>query len=135
MDNDKLPLELAELEQRLVARPCPEPAAGLRRRVLGAVARELEQPAAPRLSWTTMAVPAAAVLLWINLSMSAVNHTDWHFGSRTDRATFAASATRLRTLFPEMSEGEAYRQALLLEAGAYLTPAPDVQPRPRPLSY
>jgi hypothetical protein len=127
MDPNELPPDLAELERRLAGRPRPEPAAGLRPRVLAAVGRELGRRGGGS-AWRFAAATAAAALLWINFSMSVANDMDWRLGRGLDGATLAAAAGRLRQLVPELPEREALRQALLLQAGSRLVPAPDLRP-------
>ena len=85
MNESELPDELGRLERELAERPCPEPSADLRSRVLRLVEAELDgaglrraEPARPRAGWLSFAVAtAAAVLIWINLSMSAANATSF----------------------------------------------------------
>jgi hypothetical protein len=74
MNLDSMPSELVELENRLLARRGVEPPAGLRDRVLRAVA----ESALPKRGdgWYRAAL-AAAVLVAINLSMIWASQTEY----------------------------------------------------------
>src|SRR4051794_23540771 len=63
-----------DLERQLAGRGCPEPAADLRDRILGAVgsAKRQQQPPTRRL-WPVVWRVAAAVILALNLALSAAN--------------------------------------------------------------
>src|SRR5262245_41377859 len=122
MSDGSLPPELAEVEVRLVARASVEPSADFAARVLGSVHVALRQrPAdAPTSAggWRSWAAVAAAVLVGINLSMSAAADTDWHLGPEVEPGRAAALADELRALAPDLPASELRRQALLARAGA-----------------
>src|SRR5688500_11427477 len=114
MSDSELPDDLAALEQALSARRGPDGGAELRSRVLramGGEARRRDLPWRPLRKGGRYLAAAAAVLLWINLSMSMVANTEW-------RAPVAADydadrlAARIRALAPELSQRESRRQAL-----------------------
>ncbi len=120
-----LPDDLAGLERRLARRVRPEAGAALRERVLGSVRDELRRPVRRGGAWRYAAALAAVVLLGANLSLSAALRADWRrCGNGDDQLT--ATAARLRQLDPELSEREARREALLLQARARLAPVPVV---------
>jgi hypothetical protein len=123
MTPDPLPPDLLAIERELAARPRPQPSPDLRARVLAATRRECPAPARAGFGRFAMAT-AAAALLAINLSASLANNTDWHLRSPAGEPDVADLAGRIRELAPDIPEREARRQALLLRAGAGLTPAP-----------
>jgi hypothetical protein len=128
MSDDALPPDLAALERELSAHGEVRPSADLRRRVLAAVGEELaDRPR--RWSWRLAFVAAAAVLLWINFSMSVTNNAGWPRDAGYGGDRLQETARRIRDLVPDMPESEVYRQALLARAGASLSPTPP------PLAY
>jgi hypothetical protein len=112
-----LPDDLAGLERDLLAHAGDPPDASLRPRVLAAMREALRRE---RRSPWRLAAAAAAVLLWINFSMSAASNTTWRLDAGLDRDRIEAAARDIRALAPELSEREAYRQALRTS----LQPAP-----------
>jgi hypothetical protein len=78
--------------------------------------------------WQFAAVVAAGMLLAINLSMSVANDMDWCLASGIDSERVAATASRIHELVPDLSEQEAYRQALVFQAAAQVPPLPDCKP-------
>lgn len=128
-DDADLPPELRELEAALKARKTPAASAGLRSRVLEAARNEAAQ--SPKTSWRGFwkfaAGVAAALVLGCNLSMSAANDTNLRLGMRSDASDSQAALARLREILPEMSEDEARRQLLLLQARAQLVGTPQVR--------
>ena len=135
MNEPELPNELERLERELAERPCPEPSADLRNRVLGTVEAELDGTA-PRPAeslrtrvsgWLTFATATAAtVLVWINLSLGAANASSYDLRLPPQPHSLDETARQIRELLPEMSEQEARRYAVILEGGADLVPCPDV---------
>ena len=102
-ENFPLPPELEWLEQDLAGRACPEPSHDLRRRVMTDVRAELRRDRARR-NWAFAAALAATVALWMNLSLSATQATD--YGLRCDGHAAATDAgprqiDLLRELLPE----------------------------------
>ena len=123
MENFELPDDLADLESRLAGRPRLEPGATFRDRLLAAVRQELQDGgAAPgwRASWQFAAAVAAIVVLWANFSMSVANDTNWRLAGDPKSVDTKALAAELRKLFPDMSEQEANRQALVVQGRSRL---------------
>ena len=123
MENHDLPPDLHELERDLAGRPRPVPPAALRQRVIGCVRAELRRNGS-RNGWTFAAGVAAAVLVWVNLSLSATLATD--FGPQPDRPRRPVEkvAAEIQRLLPGLSDEEARRQAILLQAGSDLRGRP-----------
>jgi hypothetical protein len=86
MENEQLPPELQELEHTLASRSLPEPSAELHQRILADVQVQLR---AERRSdrWRFAVAVAAVVLIWMNLSMSATQATDFGFSRNVSRAS------------------------------------------------
>jgi hypothetical protein len=113
------PDDLDDLERDLCDHPLPEPSPDFRRQVLDAMLAEARRP--PRPDWVSLgpfAAPAAALLLAINLSMSVANDSDFRFAAPASRGQVRDTAARVRALFPELTEEEALRYALVLQAGS-----------------
>jgi hypothetical protein len=130
MENFELPDDLAELESRLAGRPRLEPGATFRDRLLAAVGQELQDVGAVpgwRSSWQFAAAVAAAVVLWANFSMSVANDTNWRLAGDPESVDTKTLAAELRKLFPDMSEQEVNRQALVLQSGTRLPPQVDAR--------
>ena len=119
MENHDLPPDLQELERDLAGRPRPVPPAALRQRVIGGVRAELRRNGS-RNGWTFAAGLAAAVVVWVNLSLSATLATG--FGSKRGGTgpPVEKVAEQIQQLLPELSDEEARRQAVLLQAGSDL---------------
>ncbi|HYG74046.1 MAG TPA: hypothetical protein VEK08_03490 [Planctomycetota bacterium] len=124
-ESDELPPELSELEQQLRARRVPAGGEVYKQRVLQAVMNErraTERPSA-RLkraasAWTFAAAIAAAVLLWLNLSLIAVSDTQLRAGAGGSSDERREAVQQLLEAVPELSIEDAQRQVLLFEAGA-----------------
>ncbi len=125
MDDNQLPAELQQLERELAGRPRPVPPAELRRRVIDGARAELRRNGS-RNGWTFAAAVAAAVVVWINLSMSATLGTDYGPGPDTAGPPVDKVAAQIRQLLPELSQRDALRQAVLLQARSDLTLYPSV---------
>jgi hypothetical protein len=135
MTDPDLPEDLASLERELAARPRPRPSDDMRDRVLSGMEANLTGAHAPvrrRMGpWEFALAAAAAILIWANLSMSAVNRMDWEADGRFRNGIETAVAL-VQELVPELSEAEARRQVLLLKAAERLVRAPKpARPRPR----
>jgi len=128
LNDPPLPPDLERLQRDLARRPSGDPPPELRRRVLAAVLAELGAPPAGA-RWTFAAETAAAVLLWINLSISATATTNGA-PPRPPGATTAAVAEQIRRALPDLPPREALAYARLLRAGANLLPARAALPRP-----
>jgi hypothetical protein len=129
-DEASWPSNLVDLERLLADRIRQEPAPDLRQRVQAAVSRELDRQAGERtkrLRWRRLGAAAAVVLVWINFSTSLVNNMDWRFRGDNGGAEMAAAARHVRKLAPDLSEQDAMRQALLLQAGSRAAPAPYIR--------
>jgi hypothetical protein len=131
MRDDTLPPGLAALERELSGASGADPPADLRRRVLTAVGEELA--ARPRRPWRVAFAAAAAVLLWVNLSMSVTSNVGWPRDAAIEGDRLEETARQIRDLVPGLPEGEVYRQALLARAGPRLAPAPAPLPSPHRL--
>jgi len=116
MEDEQLSAELEELERDLAGRPRAEPSADLRERVIEGVQAELRRRKA-RNGWAFAAAVAAAALVWINLSLSATLGTDYGPRRVRPRPPVDRMAQQIQQLLPELSDCEALRQAVLLEAG------------------
>jgi hypothetical protein len=123
MESSELPDDLANLERRLAERPRLEPNADFRHRLLLAVRLELREGGTllvRRSSWQFAAAVAAAVVLWANFSMSVANDTNWRLAGDPQSVDTKAMSAELRKLFPDMSEEEISRQALVVQGGSRL---------------
>src|SRR6516162_4383550 len=124
MQDDELPPELVRLEHELGMRPRSEPSADLRNRIVARTNR-IEQLSPDRLSFVELAIAtAAAVMLCLNLSMSLANETDYGVGARLDSKRLRAAAEEIAKLLPDESPPEAFRHALVLDAGSHLILCP-----------
>lgn len=117
MENEQLPPELEQLERDLADRPRLDPPAELRQRVIGGVRAELRRDG-PRNGWAFAAAVAAVVLVWLNLSLSATLATDCGPPPHTPAREVGKVAEQIQKLLPELSQREALRQAVLLQAGS-----------------
>jgi hypothetical protein len=131
MANEGMPPELESLERELMDRKVPGPSEDLRQRVVSAARAARGKRASSRrlrhvANWRFAAAAAAAVVLWLNLSMSAVNNTTLFARDRGDVRELKDSVRRLCSLLPELSEDEAVRRALLMKARAGWVPVPPV---------
>jgi hypothetical protein len=121
MSHADLPPELRQLESALTSSQ-PEPSPALRQRVLAAVGRELRSSPAAGVWWLAAGV-AAAVLLAINFSISAINDMDFGLGGGIGDDV-GTTASQIHALLPDWPQRETRRQALLLAAGTCLVPGP-----------
>jgi hypothetical protein len=101
----------------------------MRQRVIESARVELQRGGA-RNGWTFAAAVAAAVVVWINLSMSATLATDCGYRPDTPRRPLDEVAGQIQQLLPELPEGEAMRQAALLQAGSHLPEYPTLSAGP-----
>jgi hypothetical protein len=97
----------------------------LRHRVLDDVRSRLRHEQSQS-RWQFAAAVAAAAMLWMNLSLSATQATD--FGLRPSRPSESIEtiARQIEQLAPDLSPREARRQAILLQAGSNLVCYPDL---------
>ena len=139
-ETPQLPPELDRLERDLAERLCPGPSTELRDRVIRTVEGELGHaglppaglrraglPSTRASGWLAFAVStAAAVLIWVNLSLSAAQATSYDLRIPAEPHSLDATARQIRELVPEMSKQEARRHAVLLHGGADLVDCPSV---------
>jgi hypothetical protein len=95
MNPHSMPAELVELEDRLRGRAGEEPGAGLRDRVLRAVA-EAAAPAQSSVAGWHWAAIAAGVLVVMNLSMISASQTEFSLGPASGLNQMAAELAALR---------------------------------------
>ena len=128
MDDLDLPAAWSALEGALGAREVPALQPALRGRILAAAARARTPSSSRRRLaradfWTFAAGVAAAILLWINFSMSAVNDTSWGSGPVSGEAARRLLIAQVREALPGISDHEASLHAFGLEARAALIPS------------
>jgi hypothetical protein len=82
MDNEPLSAELEQLESALCRRSLPTVPSGLRHRVLDDLQSRLRREQSQS-RWQFAAAVAVAAMIWMNLSLSATQATD--FGFRLSR--------------------------------------------------
>lgn len=125
MDNGQLPSDLQQLEVDLGNRSLPKPSDNLRQRVLDDLRTRLRSERS-RSRWQFAAALAATVLLWMNLSMSATQATDFGLRRREPTESVETMAKQIAQLAPELSPEDARREAILLRAGVNLICLPDL---------
>jgi hypothetical protein len=127
MRSEPLPPDLRELQEQLARRPCPEPAADFRARVLSAMANADRLPVAARFArrWRLVWQVAAAVVLALNLGMSAANAV------RFQRLTPPALTQPVPPGVADPFDANDRFQRVATRALAGLTPAPDIGPLSR----
>jgi hypothetical protein len=100
----------------------------LQQRVLGDVRSKLRAKRR-QTNLQFAAAVAAAALLWMNLSMSATQATDFGFRrSLTNESSESIEtvAQQIRQLAPQFSPEEARREAILRRAGSDMLYLPDI---------
>lgn len=102
---EPLPTGLQQLEQSLAQGVGPGPPEALRDRVMSDVRTELRRERSRR-NWAFAAVVAASVALWMNLSLSATQATD--YGLRAGGYTVGGDvgSRQIDLLREFLSEGE-----------------------------
>ena len=125
MEEKQLSPELQRLERLLADRPMPDTPAALRGRVLGGIRVELCRN---RLHdrWKFTAAMAATVVLWINLSLSATQATDYGLQLGSPQPLGRAVAEEIQEVLPELPPREVLRQSMLLQAGSKLAWSTDL---------
>ena len=119
LDESRLPNDLADLERRLTSAATSEPPQALRAKVDRRVRAELA--GSGRLeAWQFAAAVAAAILILLNFSLSAVARPRRLDG--IDRAKVAWLRAELSDLDLGLSSQEIDRQSLLMAAGDELIP-------------
>ena len=120
---DKLPPDLAALDQQLAELPQMQPSPALRRRIEVSIAEALSPEG--RWSWGWFSAAAAVMLLLVgNLSMSAAVLTYVHMSSPRSTPVYSHSVDRLQELLPELSRQDASHHAVLLDAAGRIMPYP-----------
>jgi hypothetical protein len=127
MHDSQLPPELQQLERDLADRSRQRASNDLRPRILGDLQVRLraERTAA---RWQFALAVAVVVLVWMNLSMSATQATDFGLRPARPSESIEAVAERIRQLAPELPPTEARRQAVLFRAGSAVNCCPGVTP-------
>lgn len=132
MNDWQLDDDLQSLENELARRPPRRPSTELRQRVLAEAQAQLgvKRSAKRRqFDWQFAAAAAVVMLVWMNLSMSGTQATD--FGFRRGAAlepveSVETIAQRIEQLAPDMPPREVRRQALLMQAGVNMSYMPDL---------
>ena len=133
MNDYQLPPELESLERELAARSTPLPAAELRRRITSGVHTRLRRER--RLDyWRFAAAVAIVAAVWLNLSLTAVSVTDFHFQLADRRSSVEITTREIQNLLPEMSETDVRREAMLLCAGNNLVMCPKLSLSPNTIN-
>ncbi|HEY4760028.1 MAG TPA: hypothetical protein VIH42_05550 [Thermoguttaceae bacterium] len=125
MNDWQLPPELESLERELAARLTPDPSAELRLRITGGVYTQLRRERRQE-SWRFAIAVAIVVGVWINLSFSAVQHTDFLFKANKETPPVEQTAQQIQNLLPDMSESDAQHEALLLCSSSNLLMYPRI---------
>jgi hypothetical protein len=124
-ENFPLPPELQRIEQLLTARPPLLPSSRLKDNFLCSLQVELRREQT-RARWAFAVAMAAIVLLWLNLSLSATQATDYGITLHCRQQSAEGIAEEIRLLLPDLTPQEAKRQAVLLWAGADVVPCPNL---------
>jgi hypothetical protein len=118
-----MPPELRDLEESLSRRSLPAPSEGLKARVLASARLSLARERAGR-RWSWAAGVAATAALLANLSSNPGGLEALGAPAPIDRASVRRTADVIRETFPEIPEGEALRQAILMAAAERSFPLP-----------
>ncbi len=108
MEDSQFPSELQQIERDLANCFLSVTSADLRQRVLNELRSRLRAERS-RDAWQFAAVVAAAALLWINLSISATQATDFDLRPKGPAESVTAIAQQIRQLLPELSPEEVRR--------------------------
>ncbi len=128
MPPDPVPPNRRDLEDRLARRSCPEPAADFRARVLSATAASRDPPAPVRSArrWRTVWRAAAAVVLALNVGMSAANGVAYRRLATLTEAEGGPARPPSGPRVPDALDADDRFQRLAASALANVRPAPDV---------
>ena len=121
MEDWTLPPELQQLERDLCCRSLPDASGDMRYNVIKEV-RGLMQNEARRSRWQFGIGVAAAALLWLNLSISATQATNFGLQRHENGQSIEAMAVEIQRLVPEISAHEARREAFLMRAKPRIIP-------------
>ncbi len=124
MNHDRLPPELEELQRELAERDRPCPSSELRDRVLGSTQAQVRRERR-RGGWVFAGQAAAVALVWINLSLSVTRSTNLGITLGESPPSVDELVRQVQEILPDISQHEARRQALLLQASWNLTAQPD----------
>lgn len=124
MNHDRLPGELEALQRELTERDRPCPSANLRDRVLGNTRAQVRRDRR-RSGWIFAGQAAAVALVWINLSLSVTRSTNLGITLGETPPSVDVLARQVQEILPDISQREAHRQALLLQASWNLTAQPN----------
>jgi hypothetical protein len=108
MEDPQFPSELQQIERDLANCFSSAASGDLRQRVLNDVRSRLRAERSWGARQFALAV-AAVALLWINLSISATQATDFDFRPKRPAESVAAIAQQIRKLMPEFSPEDARR--------------------------
>jgi len=128
MDDFQLSSDLQQLERELSSRTLPEPSACLRQRVFNDFRAQLCAERR-RNNWRFAVAVAATALVWMNLSMSATQATDFGFRrslQSESRESIETIAQQIQQLLPELPPEEARRQAILMQVSSNIICLPDL---------
>jgi hypothetical protein len=123
MNDWQLPPELENLERELTSRHAPLPPVEFRQRITSTMRNRLRRERRQDF-WNFAAAAAIVAGVWLNLSMSAVSETDFHFHLSDNRPLIEQTTKEIQKLLPEMSAEDAHREALLLCVGGNLVMSP-----------
>jgi hypothetical protein len=127
MNPEPLPPNLRDLEEQLAGRPCPEPAADFRARVLAAMtsSRTLPISRSAARRWRVVWQAAAAVVLALNLGMTVANGVRFQHLTSLAVAPPGLESWAARPAVQDGVDPNDRFQAFAASALASLTPAPD----------
>ena len=125
MEDWTLPPELQQLERDLCCRSLPDASGDMRYNVIKEV-RGLMQNEARRSRWQFGIGVAAAALLWLNLSISATQATNFGLQWRENDPSIEVAAEVIQRLVPELSAQEARREAFLMRVTFRMIPYPSL---------
>ena len=123
MEDLQLPAELQQLERDLSNRSRATTSANLRQRVLDGVQTQLRVERSQS-RWQFAVAIAVAAMLWVNLSISVTQATNYGLRLDGDGQSIETLAGEIQHLVPELLAREATQEAILLQAGARIIPFP-----------
>jgi hypothetical protein len=125
-DNGDLPSELQQLERDLIEHSRRRTSDDLRPRILGDLRSRLRAEQL-RSRWQFALAVALVVLVWMNLSISATQATDFGLRPATPPENVETIAEQIRQLAPELSPEESRREAILMQCSSTLVCYPRLQ--------
>jgi hypothetical protein len=121
MNDWKLPDDLQQLEDELMALPRPVLPASLRTGMDHDVSTRLRGERRRRW-YGYVAAAAAAALLWANLSLRAATATNLRLAAQPQPSSVTELESQLRELLPELDARETRRQVVMIQASSRLGP-------------